>query len=822
MKISRRWRRLVIAAAVLGAIVGSTWLVLREMAYMGRLPPAVRERMPAHWRTPWGLSAELRDGIEGMYSPDGGERALAAHRAGNLGPDAAPAIPYLMALLADEVPFEPFGKTPPPSPTLTQRIRAWIDSLAPPPRSKDYEAWWKLTDSGDTAAEALGDIGPASVEPLLAALADPLPRVRGRAALALSLTGDERATDALAALANSDSSKNVRWTAVAALGRCGDPRAVPALIDWMKNHPHDTYWAADALARTGDERAVTAMRDMLPGFYDNPCYLEIALLRLGPRGMDVLMKFEGKRRADMAADLLWQLQEYSVPTVDPRLFDLMAESLVNYPPRDINAQVGFLVQLDPKRATEPLLAVLKKGNFSDEGRSAVFYALGQTGDERALTALLAALPETKGYVRLPLIAAIGKFRTEAARQTLMAIIEKGDDEADDVAWQALNERRDPRILPIFAARQGKNLSSGAIRVVGKLGPAAIPALLEKLADPDSGIRQNAIWALADIGDGRAFEALAALYTKDPAQEVRTAAGYGLAKLRADRAQKFLVDEFNNASLEGKNMLLGYMGESKDPATLDVLLGWWQAEADRVVGHKFDPLKDRLDTSNPAQAFVFGSAYTVSAALLQAGDVRGIGPWIAMTRLKGPRITHRLSMEDFQHPIDAWGKDFADLAELGPKAVGLIEQALAVDNPEVQTDAAAALLVIGDSGGDKAVWAAWPGLHFEVRRSVAAQLGRRNLKDQVEPKRAREILAEIIRRDPDRIVRREAFRQLAKLADKATRAAYDDLVAKEPRASVREYARLTLIHAVTQIERPTHYPLPLQYMPYIEWKDEGNN
>ena len=164
------------------------------MAYTGRLPPPVRERMPAHWRIPWGLSAELRDGMEGLYSPDGGQRAMAAHQAGNFGPQAAPAIPFLVALLADEEPYEILRQDPAATPTLSQRIVKWFDSFLPPPRPKSYEGWWRLEQSGNVAADALADIGPAAVEPLLAALKDPLPRVRARAAAALGFIGDPRAT----------------------------------------------------------------------------------------------------------------------------------------------------------------------------------------------------------------------------------------------------------------------------------------------------------------------------------------------------------------------------------------------------------------------------------------------------------------------------------------------------------------------------------------------------------------------------------------------------------------------------------------------------
>ena len=70
----------------------------------------------------------------------------------------------------------------------------------------------------------------------------------------------------------------------------GDPQAVPLLIAWLQKYPRDSYYAAGALARTGDERAIAPLRDLLhdPSFLDNPYGVEMALLNLGPRGLDVL------------------------------------------------------------------------------------------------------------------------------------------------------------------------------------------------------------------------------------------------------------------------------------------------------------------------------------------------------------------------------------------------------------------------------------------------------------------------------------------------------------------------------------------------------
>ena len=114
-----------------------------------------------------------------------------------------------------------------------------------------------------------------------------------------------------------------------------------------------------------------------------------------------------------------------------------------------------------------------------------------------------------------------------------------------------------------------------------------------------------------------------------------------------------------------------------------------------------------------------------------------------------------------------------------------------------------LLVIGDEAGLRAVWAAWPGLHFEVRRSVAAQLGR---KDQVDTDRAWPALAQILSHDGDRIVRKEVYRQLSARIDPARRAAYLDLAARESWSTVREFARWTTVRSESEAYRSAEVPV----------------
>ena len=170
------------------------------------------------------------------------------------------------------------------------------------------------------------------------------------------------------------------------------------------------------------------------------------------------MALEGRERAEMPFHLLWELRHADVLPDDPRFFDLMADALIRFEPRDIRTQVFLLVKLDPKRAVDPLVETLKRKDLKEDARDAVVTALGDTHDERALAPLLAALPDSKGYVRRGFVRAIGGVRTPASREAILRLIENPDEEAGYEAWEAVKDWRDPRIIPLFAKSRWPRLA----------------------------------------------------------------------------------------------------------------------------------------------------------------------------------------------------------------------------------------------------------------------------------------------------------------------------------------------------------------------------
>jgi HEAT repeat protein len=201
----------------------------------------------------------------------------------------------------------------------------------------------------EAAAQALIQIGPAAVEPLVAALKlrstgqsniveevlgkidrnwmrskaakEAVPAfvatlrdnkdagVRSNAARALGEIGDPLAVEPLVA-ALKDKDGSVRSEAVHALETLGDPRAIEPLVAALKDNEHYVRLsAAKALAKSGDVRAVRPLVDLITHVYTD----EAVVLRVS--------------RAEDAVKYLQQVLEHAA--ADIALDDLRAVASLN-------------------------------------------------------------------------------------------------------------------------------------------------------------------------------------------------------------------------------------------------------------------------------------------------------------------------------------------------------------------------------------------------------------------------------------------------------------------------------------------------------------
>ena len=149
----------------------------------------------------------------GLTSPDPAVRAKSACDLRELGRQAVPAIPQLVALLADGSPVDRAVCS-----QHTWRFRGATDSTTP----------------GEQAASALVGIGSPAQPALLKALSSSAWIARRNAAWGLGALDSSEAVPALIEALN-DTDAGVREQVAWALGAIGDKRAVPALIKCLKD-----------------------------------------------------------------------------------------------------------------------------------------------------------------------------------------------------------------------------------------------------------------------------------------------------------------------------------------------------------------------------------------------------------------------------------------------------------------------------------------------------------------------------------------------------------------------------------------------------------
>ncbi|MEZ4572480.1 MAG: HEAT repeat domain-containing protein [Thermomicrobiales bacterium] len=111
---------------------------------------------------------------------------------------------------------------------------------------------------------------------------------------------------------------------------------------------------------------------------------------------------------------------------------------------------------------------------------------------------------------------------------------------------------------------GQDPIAAQIWALGRIGsPQACDALIERLSDPDPGIRWFAAWALGKIGNLRTVPALAAL-VDDPVDDVRWIAIWAIGRMNTDRAVETLISCAGDPSPSIRRIAIWALGRSGDP------------------------------------------------------------------------------------------------------------------------------------------------------------------------------------------------------------------------------------------------------------------
>jgi HEAT repeat protein len=374
---------------------------------------------------------------------------------------------------------------------------------------------WK--EQAKVAAWALGMLGDLrAVESLIAALKSRDWEVRNNAAEALGKLGDARAVEPLIA-ALKDENSIVQKLAAELLGMLGDARAVEPLIAILKDGDSDVRkGAARALGELGDARAIEPLIAILKDWQMSDSAAE-GLVKIGTPAVEPLIAAlnDGDRQMrERVAGVLDRLGWRPGPDENGARYWIAKRQL------DKCIEIGSL-------AVEPLIAPLKHGDRDVRWEAAK--VLGQIGDAAAMDALIAALED--GWVREGAARALGEIGASAIEPLSAALkdqdrgLRKAATEVlDGVGWKP---ESDEQKAWYWMAKQEWSQCVA-------LGPSGVEPLIAVLNDRDSHMRNSAVKALGEIGDGRAVEPLI-VALKDSDAVVRYAAAVVLGELGDARA-----------------------------------------------------------------------------------------------------------------------------------------------------------------------------------------------------------------------------------------------------------------------------------------------
>jgi HEAT repeat protein len=793
-------RRLIVGIGLVVGLVGAA-LVLREARYLAHLPPLVRARMPAHFRIPSGLAPEVRAGIEGCYARVSEDRLQAAHNLGNLGPAAAPAAPWLTALLADE---EPGRRESGPSPAAT-----------PTPPSIDWSACegWPLIgnlirllrgrkddqyhpDSAYEACAALAEIGPAAVEPLIKCLKDDLPRVRMHAAVALGNIADPRTLEPLAALLN-DPDFRPRMAAALALGQSRDARAV--------KHLTETLLHTMVKCEKSDVREAAAAGLVLMGPVGWPSIIaglkaESRDVRLAAAvGVERFLDLREPRARRNARDLVVALvaalgdpdEEVAawaaralLRVKDPVAIDGLVAA-VSHPSAEVRRWVGeALANFDGPKVADALAALLKQ----PENRNRAACLLAKMRDKRALEPLIEHLSKEAKWPDfgndIEALAALGDPR---AVPPLLGVLDNsiGPDPlhgphpyAVDLAASVLAQLKDARAIPGLVDACRELPYSTAVRAaVVSLGAQAVEPLLKSLRDEL--IVEGPIRALGEIGDRRAVEPLRAMLKgEDPVGRVEAAVA--LVKLGDSQALEVAFKALRDpASRLAAVNALGNLKDKRAIGPLRALLAEKGPPEDEEEGDETAP-----DTSAEDNL-----RRVTLEALISIGDPDAIVPALEEAFGGDCGVKMRSSEE----------LNLASIPRMGKAAVGPLREALSRPSQLVQVEAAR-LLVLTNS--PEALAALRTTFSIQETSFVYGFIS--SLGDEEAAKRP-ELLLEILASHMDREARCAAAEALSKNRDPRVIPALRRAAAGDVCPSVRA-AAWEALEDLTGEDRPATVPL----------------
>jgi HEAT repeat protein len=619
--MKRRKKVFLALFAVAVVAAGAAGLSLWDLKHRSGLPPLVRERMPAYWRTSFIGSDDVRQRVRRLYDAEAQHRWLAAGELRNMGPRAAAATPYLAAMLADgpvilrvdnndisnpmliadgrPMPDQPVITNPQPQ-SISERVLAF---LIGPPRTpeiaRDQSAWL-------TASDALADIGPPAADLLLEALADPLPAVRAQAARALGNAGDPRAIEPLARLL-ADPRPEVRPYAAQALGQFDNPQAV-GFLAVIAAHPAQPtrvrWWSACGLLDRGDAEMAVLLRLLGSDSAEDRRIAACAMAR----------RFVEKN--DEPGEYGFVAVALKDPPHDAAVIDALVTASRDTDTVTAAMAVATLRPYRDERVVPALIEALK--HPAAGVRTVAINGLLAHGDARAAEPLVAALGKEKGPAETAYLEAhaAAQLGGRAVTLSLAALLDARSDGARNTAiLMALNELKDPASADALAAADVRKINAWNYNdqpavILARLGDLrCVETLKYRTAEDSDASYANALAGLGADGVGPLVEAAEHPVSNlgTTAASIRNIIGYALATVRDPKA----VDALLAVAADAKGhvpLRLGAieaLGRIGDKRAADPLVGLAADEKFRSAafvalarlgdGRAYEPLLEQLNS-----------------------------------------------------------------------------------------------------------------------------------------------------------------------------------------------------------------------------------
>ena len=302
----------------------------------------------------------------------------------------------------------------------------------------------------------------------------------------------------------------------AALGNRKETKTTDALIlafDIKRGNPRESAAYIEALGSTGDPRAI----DPLATAWD---YLRSLILQMGelPGNLQVLR---------------WKILDAMSRLGGEQAVRILSESLNDKDPRVVEEAVRGLGRLQVKDAV-PALQQMASGATGNT-LQAIFEALGDIGDKRALSTLEQAFTNPDKFIEVQVAYALVKLGRKDMVMRLQHFL-RGDPGEDKVGLLAayylvkLDKDSGLKHLEEMMKKPDSPLAPIAADSLGKTeNPRAVLVLVEAFKAPDPAVRLAVARSLSRLGGGRSVSALRKMRA-DANPSVRSTAINGLADL----------------------------------------------------------------------------------------------------------------------------------------------------------------------------------------------------------------------------------------------------------------------------------------------------